>query len=189
MHTQVIDLRHSRWRYLPLTRTRDKLLTCSFATAWHSRPHRRADATVGGTSARADGGKEEYCRAAFAPRRPRAPAARVGLPPVIVPDLRSEASYIVTPVAPTGNHEGTSCPQMVFIESGGTSASGIRATVSGDRDASRPQLPGSAFTCRWRCLRRSLPQAEYAIEVEVDPRAEATADPLKDGLQPRCVLS
>jgi hypothetical protein len=34
-----------------------------------------------------------------------------------------------------------------------------------------------------------LSQAEYAIEVEVDPRAEATADPLKDGLQPRCVLS
>jgi hypothetical protein len=47
------------------------------------------------------------------------------LPPVIVPDLGSEVSYIVTPVAPTGDHEGTSCPQMVFIESGGTSASGM----------------------------------------------------------------
>jgi hypothetical protein len=126
---------------LPLTRTRDKLLTCSFATAWHSRPHRRADATVGGASARADGGKEEYCRAASAPRRPRAPAARVGLPPVIVPDLGSEVSYIVTPVAPTGDHEGTSCPQMVFIESGGTSAREWRDIRIGN-DAQQLGRPG-----------------------------------------------
>lgn len=73
-------------------------------------------------SVRADGGREEYCRAASAPRRPRAPVVRVGLPPAIVSGLRSEVSYIVTLVAPTCDHESISCPQMVFTRSGGTPA-------------------------------------------------------------------
>lgn len=51
-----------------------------------------------------------------------APAARVGLPPIIMPGPRSGASYIVTLVAPTGDHENTSCPQIVCTGSGGTSA-------------------------------------------------------------------
>ncbi|MGH9915851.1 MAG: hypothetical protein ACRD63_11260 [Pyrinomonadaceae bacterium] len=42
-----------------------------------------------------------------------------------MPSLTSEVSYIVTLVAPTGDHEGTSCPQMVFIGIGGTSALGM----------------------------------------------------------------
>ena len=50
---------------------------------------------------------------------------RVGLPPAIVSGLRSEVGYIVTLVAPTGDHESISCPQMVFIGSGGTSAWGM----------------------------------------------------------------
>jgi hypothetical protein len=50
---------------------------------------------------------------------------RVGLPPAIVPCLRSAVSYIITLMAPTGDHEVTSCPQMVFIGSGGTSAWGM----------------------------------------------------------------
>jgi hypothetical protein len=36
---------------------------------------------------------------------------RVGLPPAIVPSLRSEVSYIVTLVVPTGDH-ATSAPDF-----------------------------------------------------------------------------
>ena len=56
---------------------------------------------------------------------------RVGLPPAIVLGLRSEVSYIVTLVAPTADHEGTSCPHIVFIGSGGTSAWGMTLNATG----------------------------------------------------------
>jgi hypothetical protein len=41
---------------------------------------------------------------------------------MITPGLRSETSYIITLAAPTGDHESTSYPQLVFAGSDGTSA-------------------------------------------------------------------
>jgi hypothetical protein len=61
----------------------------------------------------------------FRSSAPWAPAVRVGLPPAIVPGLRSDASYIVTLVALTAITKAPSYPQMVFIGSDGTSAWGM----------------------------------------------------------------
>jgi hypothetical protein len=44
-------------------------------------------------------------------------------------------------------------------------------------------LPAVGVACRW------LSQDEHAVGLEVDPRAEAAADPVEDGLQPRRVLA
>jgi hypothetical protein len=41
---------------------------------------------------------------------------------MIVPGLRSEASYIIMLVAPIGDHESTSYPQLVCTRSDGASA-------------------------------------------------------------------
>jgi hypothetical protein len=41
---------------------------------------------------------------------------------MIMPDLRSETSYIITLAAPTSDHDSTSYPQLIFTGSDGTSA-------------------------------------------------------------------
>jgi hypothetical protein len=61
----------------------------------------------------------------FRSSAPWAPAVRVGLPPIIVLALRNRASHIVTPVTPTGDHGGTSYPQMIRIKSDEASAWGM----------------------------------------------------------------
>ena len=67
---------------------------------------------------------------------PWAPAVRVGLPPIIVLALRNRASHIVTPVTPTGDHGGTSYPQMIRIKSDEASAWGM--TLNRSRARLRP---------------------------------------------------
>src|SRR5262249_51892207 len=62
----------------------------------------------------------QCCRAASAPRH-CAPPVRVGLPPIIVPGLKSEISSIITLAAPTGDRERTSYSQLVRTGSDGTS--------------------------------------------------------------------
>lgn len=53
-------------------------------------------------------------------------------------------SYIVTLVAPAGDHESIRCPQMVYIGSGGTSAWGMTLNRSGaDLRIPDPTLMGN----------------------------------------------
>ena len=65
----------------------------------------------------------------FRSSAPWAPAVRVGLPPIIVPALGNRTSHIVTPMAPTGDHRGTSYPQIVRISSDGAPAWGMTLTT------------------------------------------------------------
>jgi len=120
---------------------------------------------------------------------------RVGLPPAIVLDLRSEVSYVVTLVAPTADHEGTSCPHIVFIGSGRTSAWGMTLNTTGratyhelnnesktDR-ASRPQagrqkIPKDIFkgqiTTRGRTRTRARPR--HSLRSAGVPHTHRAAD-------------